>query len=295
MARRRPVEEPENHERWLISYADFITLLFAFFVVMYSISSVNEGKYRVLSNSLAAGFKGPPRSLDPIQVGSLVRQRTLYDPMTTQRMKPSSRPLNVPAPPIDKDLKPIPLPKEKGQVKAELTAVEIEARRKREALRKIHDDLQTSGKELLDKELIRVTQTEDWIEIELNQNTLFAGASANLRGQAGEVLDEIAVMLKKYENGIHVEGHADSRPIRTRAFPSNWELSAARAASVVSYFVSRGLDAQRMAAVGYGQFRPIADNETAAGRRRNRRVVIVVHSDAREAGDLVQQPRAVGQ
>ncbi len=260
---------------------------------MYSISSVNEGKYRVLSNSLAAGFKGPPRSLDPIQMGALVRQRTLYDPLTAQRVKPSSKPLCVPVPPIEKALEPIPLPKSKVRIKPELTEAEIEARKKREALKKIHEALTNSAQDLLDKDLMQIRQTEQWIEIELNQNTLFPGASANLRGQAGEVLDTIADLLKKYDNGVHVEGHADSRPIRTAAFPSNWELSAARAASVVSYFVSKGLDAQRMAAVGYGQFRPVATNETADGRRRNRRVVIVIHSDARAAASLMYQPGVV--
>ena len=88
MARKKRIEEHENHERWLVSYADFITLLFAFFVVMYSISSVNEGKYRVLSDSMVAAFRDPARSLEPVQVGDLIRSSEQSEEMP-DRNKPS--------------------------------------------------------------------------------------------------------------------------------------------------------------------------------------------------------------
>ena len=136
---------------------------------------------------------------------------------------------------------------------------------------------------------MQVRRTENWIELELNESMLFSGASASMQQAAGPILAKIANMLNVLPNTVHVEGHADSRPIRTSAFPSNWELSAARAASVVNVFVQQGIEPSRLAAVGYGQFRPVAANDTEDGRRRNRRVVIVVHSTARDARDVLGQ------
>jgi chemotaxis protein MotB len=102
MARKRPHEEHENHERWLVSYADFITLLFAFFVVMYAISSVNEGKYRVLSEALVAAFRAPTKSLDPIQFGSMVRSPHTPDPAIVKAPKTFiPAPIRIAKPPLD--------------------------------------------------------------------------------------------------------------------------------------------------------------------------------------------------
>ena len=240
MRRRRRHEEHENTERWLISYADFITLLFAFFVVMYALSSINEGKYRVLSDTLASAFSNVPRTLEPIQVGEegISGDPGLFD-------------AGMPGSPIGN-------------------------------LGQIADDFEQVLRPLIDRELISITRDENWIEIEINTSLLFASGSAMLEEQAIPVLRRLADILQQYPNAIQVEGFTDNVPIATTVFPSNWELSAARAASVVHLFMRTGVDPERMVAVGYGEYRPIADNTTAEGRSKNRRVVLVVRADERE-------------
>lgn len=238
MRRRKKQEEEENLERWLVSYADFITLLFAFFVVMYSISSVNEGKYRVLSDTLIQAFKNPPRSIQPIQAG---------DDMAVG--------------------KPSPLSKDKGAPSAA------------GALETLASEFKFSFQNLIDQNLINVNRGKYWVEIEINNSILYPSGSAQLSEGAIPVLDKLAEILNRYPNPLQVEGFTDNVPIQNSRFPSNWELSAARAASVVRLFQEDGVAPDRMAAIGYGEFRPVATNATPEGRTRNRRVAIVVLAD----------------
>ncbi len=277
MARKQRQEEHENLERWLVSYADFVTLLFAFFVVMYSISSINEGKYRVLSDALVAAFRSTPRSMEPIQVGRIAkapvnarnqmlsRPAVLSAPMTTPVMLPSTGP--VPSSvrrPASAGAGP------RGQGSAG------KAGHRAAVLEKIAADLERSLEPLVKEGLIKVRRHELWIEVEIRTKILFPSGSAVLASAAAPVLDRIAGILKSFPNAIHVEGFTDNVPIHTLAYPSNWELSAARAASVVHLFMKDGVAPHRMAAIGYGEYRPVASNATAEGRSRNRRVVLVV-------------------
>ena len=238
MARRRRHEEHENHERWLVSYADFITLLFAFFVVMYSISSINEGKYKILSETLTGVFSQPERSIKPIPVGD-ERPRTtepdnsMVDEASTEQIAPST-------------------------------------------LQNIADSIRDAFGGLLQSDQLKVRGNELWIEIELSSGLLFPSGDALPNDMAFEIVEKIAKILAPYGNPVHVEGFTDNQPIRTAQFPTNWELSAARAASIVRMLAMDGVDPSRMAAVGYGEFQPVADNATAEGRARNRRVVLVV-------------------
>ncbi len=257
MARRKKrQEEHENHERWLVSYADFITLLFAFFVVMYSISAVNEGKYRVLSDSISAAFD-PTRDGLPIKLSSPLRPPILERDMQS-RTDPLSLQSRYPEPPSG--------PRPTAADRRNLAAIS----------RQVARDLQP----LIDQGLIKVKQNDLWVEIEIKSSILFPSGSAQLSPKARQVLRKIAGILKGFPNQIQVEGFTDNVPIRTRAFPSNWELSAARAASVVHLFTQAGLSPKRLAAIGYGQYKPIASNDTAAGRSKNRRISIVVQSEA---------------
>lgn len=237
--RRRRQEEHENHERWLVSYADFITLLFAFFVVMYSISSVNEGKYKVLSDTLVGAFNQTARTIDPIQVGD-----------------------NVP-----RGLDTVERPGDSGNT-AETGGGD--------ALEDIATAMRAAFGELIQAGDLEVRGNELWIEIELNSGLLFPSGDALPLDAAFPLIERIANILAPYENPIHVEGFTDNIPMRSRAYPTNWELSAARAASVVRMLDNGGVDPGRLAAVGYGEYRPVADNTTAAGRRANRRVVLLV-------------------
>lgn len=234
MARRRHQEEHENHERWLVSYADFITLLFAFFVVMYSISSINEGKYKILSESLTGVFNQPDRSIKPIPVGE-ERPRT-SEPDDTTYDDPSSD----------------------------------------STLQSIASSVREVFGELIQSDQLTVRGNEMWIEIELSSSLLFPSGDAIPNNQAFSIIEKVAKILAPYQNPVKVEGFTDNLPIQTAQYPTNWELSSARASSIVRMLAMDGVDPSRLAAVGYGEFQPIADNASAEGRARNRRVVLVI-------------------
>jgi chemotaxis protein MotB len=265
MARRKRVVEHVNHERWLVSYADFITLLFAFFVVMYSISSVNEGKYRVLSDTLEAVFTDPKKSTEPIQIGDVLRGKGKQIP----EQKTNDNPINViELPPIGM---PIPLP----IVTKTHTPLPVD----KETIRNINEiskQLNTALSDLIANKDVIIKQGEDWLELEMKSNVLFYSGEARLETAAVPIIGKIAEILSRSANPIQVEGFTDNNPINTPRFPSNWELSAARAASVVHLLDQYGLDPSRMTAIGYGEFKAIADNATEEGRQKNRRVVLVV-------------------
>jgi chemotaxis protein MotB len=129
---------------------------------------------------------------------------------------------------------------------------------------------------LIDAKLVTVRRENMWLEIEINADILFPSGAGEFAPSAEPVLDKLAEVLKPFPNPIRVEGHTDNRPIRTAAFPSNWELSAARAASVVHQFMSQGIDPLRLEIVGFGEFHPRQPNDTNEGRNANRRVVILV-------------------
>jgi chemotaxis protein MotB len=269
-------EEHENHERWLVSYADFITLLFAFFVVMYSMSSVNEGKYRVLSESMIAAFKSSARTLTPVQVGELSRS-------------PHTPDINILDAPKPINFTPIVInqtnygPANQSMNISENTwAMDAAAQQIDVIAAEVDDALQ----ELVDRDMVEIRRSKLWLEIELRTSFLFSSGSSAPSIEAEVILSQLGKVLKEYPNQVHVEGYTDNKPIVSTVFPSNWELSSARAAAVVRLFALYGIQPQRMASVGYGEFRPITTNDTEAGRTRNRRVVIVILANLEdEAGE----------
>lgn len=265
MARRRHHEEQEHRERWLVSYADFITLLFAFFVVMYAISSVNEGKYRVLSSTLTGAFVTPAQSMDPIQIGEQVRTQM---PVSGEYAAPNAHPDNPNPPAIIETVKDEPPPVTAPVMGKPLAAVE--------------DELTDNLSGFIDKDLVSVNRTDRGIEVEMKSKMLFTSGSARLSRDSLGVLKGVAQIIKPLSNQIRVEGHTDNVPIKTVSFPSNWELSAARAASVVHLFTRFGVDSSRMAAIGFGEFRPIAANDQEEGRQKNRRVAMVIMAGEHE-------------
>ena len=226
--RKRVKPQPQKQDRWLVSYADLVTVLFAFFVVMYSISSVNEDKYKTLLSSLEKSFSRSAKS------------QTRAEPATGS-----------------------PLLSKKTATKL-LFRTEI--------AKQIAQDLAPYIK----KNLIEVTHYAHRIEVNMKSQLLFDSAQATLTAPALPILKQLAILLQPLPNKIHIEGYTDNRPIHTPIFPSNWELSAARAASVVHQLMQHGIAPQRMAAIGYGEYHPIADNKTPQGRLKNRRVVLVL-------------------
>jgi chemotaxis protein MotB len=260
MRRRRPPQDDfHSKERWLVSYADFITLLFAFFVVMYSVSSVNEGKYKVLSNTLTGVFNAPERSIVPITVGEqpVAGERTETDAVIAPVVPeaPSNSPTSSSSPAPDS------------------------ASRSR-ALQELAGQLGLKFSELIETGVISLNADDEWLRLNLPNSLLFGSGNAEPHYDSFAVMEKIAGALRDADNAIRIEGFTDNQTIRSGRFPSNWELSAARASVLVRMLVMNGIDPARLAAVGYGEHQPVARNDTDEGRRRNRRVVLLISRDA---------------
>ncbi|MBD8694755.1 flagellar motor protein MotD [Stenotrophomonas sp. CFBP 13718] len=285
MARRRHHEEHANHEAWAIPYADLMTLLLAFFVVMYAISTVNEGKYRVVASALSSAFGSAPRTINPVQVGSHQVKGGGWDTPSVinagSRVGPSA-----PAPANDPTL----LPSMASQMRSPISFRDQEQLKQAEKqLDGIADRLTAALTPLIDRGMITVRRTELWIEVEINSDILFPTGASMLDVHARDTLAKLAEVLRDVPNSVRVEGHTDNIPIATAQFPSNWELSAARAASVVHLFADQGLQPARLAMVGYGEFRPREDNTSADGRNRNRRVMVIILADTSHGVDPISQ------
>lgn len=250
--RRRIASDHENHERWLISYADFITLLFAFFVVMYAISAVNESKYRVLADTLGSAFGRTPAATD------------------------------APVP----QLTPAPLPPEVRQ----RTLKEQQAIEEQEHMAAVANNLLQALGPLVDEGKVRMTQSRRGVSIEINANVLFAPGRAELQPESLDVLRAVANTLKDEPFKLEITGHTDDVPIRSGQFASNWELSAVRATSVVRLLADNGIAADRLYAIGREASQPVASNATAEGRARNRRVELMILSGLPDVAEEIPVP-----
>ena len=278
MARKKKHEDHQNHEAWAIPYGDLVTLLFALFTVMYAMSSVNEGKYRVLSDSLVAAFRGTPKTSEPINIEKSSsgkggdRQLSGMKPTALMKIKESK-------PQLPKIVGSGGFIGEKGasdSIQGEKLGSHGDRDDPGKALFQMADEVKAALQGLIDKGLVHVRQTANSLEVEIKTDILFPSGVAKVQATALPVLNTVARILKPFPNAIRVEGHTDNRPIATVAFPSNWELSAARAANVVQLFAKSGVDPLRMQVLGLGEFRPSVKNDTVEGRNTNRRVVIVV-------------------
>lgn len=241
MRRRRRIDlDHDHHDRWLISYADFITLLFAFFVVMYAVSAVNQNKYRVVANSLGDAFGKPPTRVSA-RVSPLPKATKYTDAVQ----------------PITKLSQTI-------EEQAHMTVVA-------NSLLDVMAPLVKEGQ-------VRMTRSRRGVSIEINANVLFAPGRAELHPQSLAVLSAVAEKLKTEPFNLEITGHTDVVPISNSAFASNWELSAVRAASVVRLLANHGIVPTRLYAIGREASQPIASNDLAEGRARNRRVELMILS-----------------
>ncbi|WP_243039313.1 flagellar motor protein MotD [Dyella sedimenti] len=271
-ASRKRREEPHiSHESWAIPYADLMTLLLAFFVVMYAVSVVNEGKYRVMSESIIEAFNGSSHVIAPMP-STRVKPRNVDPAVAAPQRQPgaATTPIEVPIPQRPQPMRAV-----------DVRAAQQHAEQQRNAernLEMIRDQVQRALQPLIDKNMVIVRKTTSWLEIELRTDILFPSGVARLSEPASGVLDQMAGILKPFPNPVRIEGYTDDRPINTALYPSNWELSAARAASVARLFAEQGVDPTRLGIVGWSEYRPSADNATEDGRNHNRRVLIVVLS-----------------
>ncbi|MBK7791269.1 MAG: flagellar motor protein MotD [Betaproteobacteria bacterium] len=240
--RRRAEEDHPSRDRWLVSYADFITLLFAFFVVMYAISTLNEGKYRVLGDSLVYAFRHD-RVVSPASHGAV--------------------PSSMSTPPV----------------RVTSSAAEQLRRQREQKLVGVADKIRSALEPLVETGQVRMKPSARGLVVEINASVLFAPGQAVLRADSIQALQAVAQVLTEVDNAINVEGHTDVLPIASVQYPSNWELASARASSVVRLFAGGGVAAQRLSAIGYADNRPVDSNETAEGRARNRRVTLLILAD----------------
>jgi chemotaxis protein MotB len=257
MARKKRVPEQENHERWLISYADFITLLFAFFVVMFATSQTDKGKAQQVSDSVKKALEGEKMSTVLAAIlGGTVSDKgkgnaMMHGPGGAQKVvleKPDDRKLAELVPSL--------------QVLTEELKKEIESGR-------IQINMQPRG-----------------LVISFNQAALFPSGEDVISPDAYEGLAKVAAAISRLPNPVRLEGHTDSIPIRTPRFRSNWELSAARSIALMELLSGKfGVPQQRLSIAGYADTAPIAPNDTQEGRARNRRVDIVVLNEQGMIGE----------
>jgi chemotaxis protein MotB len=253
--RRGAAAEHDNEERWLLTYADMITLLMALFMVMFSMANVNKSKLESLSQSLQEAFSGKilPGGKSIMQSGASEKTNT-----------PS------PTPPI-----PAITPLVNN---AEKKASAAQARQEQDDFQRIKAAVDRYASMHGLRSQIQSTITQRGLVIRLlTDKVLFDSGQADLKPQSGPLLTQVAKLIDLAPgHDVMVEGHTDSVPIHGSVYPTNWELSTARASRVVRYLVEHGARSLRMGASGYAALHPIASNSTAAGRSRNRRVEIVL-------------------
>jgi chemotaxis protein MotB len=278
--RRGHGAEHDNDERWLLTYADMITLLMALFMVLFSISSVNISKYRTLQMALKAAFSGDilPGGKSIEQPGASAnssRAPTTIDTPAIVRLTPS----------VTSELEHV----SGGQsgsaqasaqsAAASATSVQVSAAQQEQAsFEALQRELNEYAARHGFAKSVHVAIEQRGLAIRvLTDSLLFSSGSATLESQGQPLLTEIAALLNiDHVHPIAVEGNTDNVPISGGAFPSNWELSTARASSVVRFLIAKGVDPGRLSATGYAEQHPIATNSTPAGRALNRRVEIVL-------------------
>jgi chemotaxis protein MotB len=253
MARRIKRTEHDNHDRWMISYADFVTLLFAFFVVMYGISSVNEEKYKTFSNSLNTAFAKPSIAA----TGGIVA--TQQDPVL------------------------------KSLVDKRTARLGEQQRKIQEQMKILAIGLKEVMAPLIEQRTVSISQTKRGVVVDISANVLFGTGEATLQPGMLNVLRQVAAVLQKEESPIEVEGHSDDVPIATAQFPSNWELSSARASSVVRMLIDSGVPAKHLSVVGLASNQPLVPNDSPENRARNRRVLITIMSPNVERGTGIEE------
>ena len=294
MARKHKHEEHLNAEAWAIPYGDLVTLLLALFVVMYAMSSVNEGKYRVMSEAMTEAFHGTPRTLKPVQIGDKnERGQGASSKIDLTRSPPKQvsiaglhRDLKNPQVMAGALQKALPMPQ---MMPAGSSGYRDGGK---QALRRIAREVEHAMQGLIKENVIVLRRSETFLEIEIKTDILFPSGVANLAPVARPVLFRLGEILKPFDNPLRVEGHTDDRPIATASFPSNWELSSARASSVIRVLLEAQVLPSRLSVSGFGQYQPVADNTTTAGRNANRRVVLVVLATDEQSGNSID--RALG-
>jgi chemotaxis protein MotB len=260
MAMKREPDKPANHERWLVSYGDLLTLLFAVFVVMYAMSQTDKKKAEEVMQSLQQSFGmvtagAPTPKINVIQ----------------------SKPISI-IPTIKPEMSVAP----SGRSRSGQARTRAEEKDFRQIKSSIEAYLVKQGAQ--DK--VNLTITRRGLIVSLKEAGFFDSGQAQIKQNAYELLNTIAEVMTQYNNPLRIEGHTDNIPISTAQFPSNWELSTSRATNVLKYLLKYyDAEPEKISATGYGEFRPVSDNSTSESRAKNRRVDMVLLSGEGERGE----------
>ena len=264
LARKKKPPEHVNHERWLVSYADFITLLFAFFTTLYAISTVDAKKMGKMVMSMQASFDNSffPMGKDRMTLFEGQESSSRGKTEVTERViQAEEQGFRENAVGKLLDLSVTLTPKDGAE----------------QPLRGLLDVVESALGHELEEELLHTRLEKRGLVVSLGEEGFFSSGSDQLTPEGKALLDVLATSLTAVHNHVRIEGHTDNVPMKSARFPSNWELSTARATSIVSYMIQKySFSPMRLSASGYGEHRPIASNDTQKGRARNRRVDIVV-------------------
>ncbi|WP_440875582.1 flagellar motor protein MotB [Thalassotalea sp. PLHSN55] len=270
--RRRHTVEQDNVHRWLVSYADYMTLLFALFVVLYAMAMVNEKKFESITESIGKVFqadKDKPKNRghgdDILPVNRSKTTKALYGNHILDQAGPELV-----------DGEPVLSNVENSEVGTNLTSLEKE--------------LHTALYDVIESGYAQLQIDGDWLEIELNSGLLFPSGSASPTNAASAILAVIYEVIGSATNYIRVRGYTDNQPINNEIFSSNWELSVYRATAILHLLEDLSLDSARMAIEGYGEYYPSANNATRDGRALNRKVVIAISKYGLEKSNLLDTP-----
>lgn len=272
LRKRRHYVEHENVHRWLVSYADYMTLLFALFVVLYAMAMVNEKPFETITESVGRVFQADqeqPKNRghgdDILDVNTSKTQKKLYgngilDKAGPELLEGEQQLSNI----------------SNSQVGTNLTSLE--------------EELHAALYELVESGYAQLQVDGDWLEIELNSGLLFPSGSSSTTNSAANILAAIYDILDEVTNFVRVRGYTDNQAINTEIFSSNWELSVYRATAILQLLENLGMNPARMAIEGYGQYYPSADNSTAQGRAKNRKVVVAISKYGLEKSNLLNTP-----
>src|SRR5882672_3380344 len=252
MRRRRKHRPHANHERWLVSYADFITLLFAFFVVLYASSQVDKKKVGKLAMAIQVAFQ----EMGVFDTSSTKEPADLEDPMpfsTVQTVESIQRNANL------------------AQI-ASHPGGALDGAGENGDLAQLQHELETALALEIAQENISMRREPDGLVISLREVGFFESGSGQMKQESKPAFDRIADLLRKRNCRLRIEGHTDNVPIHTAQFSSNWELSTTRATEIIRVLIVRdGFDPHQLSAAGYGEFHPLASNSTRKGQSMNRR------------------------
>lgn len=272
LRKRRHNVEHDNVHRWLVSYADYMTLLFALFVVLYAMAMVNEKPFETITESVGRVFQAneeKPKNRghgdDILNVNTSKSNKRLFGNGILDEAGPEL-------------------------LEGEQTLSNISDAQVGSNLTSLEDELHTALYDLIESGFAQLQIDGDWLEIELNSGLLFPSGSSSATNSATSILTVIYNVIGEASNFVRVRGYTDNQAIKTEIFSSNWELSVFRATSILRVLENLGMNPARMAIEGYGQYYPTADNATAQGRAKNRKVVVAISKYGLEKSNLLKTP-----